>query len=78
MKLYDFEMHQRHGTPIGRDRALAERRKRERWGPDRHYWTRAGRRQMNRLEYKTNRHLPRLAALAGLNLWELENDGRSS
>ena len=63
--LYDFEQHRLYGVPIGREAFMARQKKIERWGPDKRYWTREGRRQMNKAEYGIVSGMGKLAAIVG-------------
>ncbi len=45
-RVYDEEMHVKHGTPLNRDKAKAELAKQEKWGPDRRLWTYRGRKAL--------------------------------
>ena len=71
--LFDFEQHRIYGVPIGRERFMAEAKKRAKWGDDKRYWTRAGRSRMNKDWYWIESHVGWLYTSAGLARWELEH-----
>ncbi len=74
--IYDFEQHKLNGTPISRAQFMARQRKIAKWGFDKRYWTREGRRRLNKDFYWMERHAATLWRMAGVARWEIENGSK--